>query len=188
MWCLFLGHGDASNPTQPNLTVSENRSTVPISGRVSDDDYQYLMEYPISGKVTASEKLRYVVSFFRSYHESLNNYEESVGELNRLLEPSRKSLKKAELESGTTSEFVDRILQVIPEMLALSITLKIPKKTERQLPAMLAFEERQLKAVMGLIESVLRMGLTSQSPTYNPTILHDKLDTIRELVDLIQKP
>ena len=168
--------------------MNETKSTVPISGRVTEEDYQFLMEYPISGKVTASEKLRYVVSFFRSYHESLDSYEESVGELNRLLDPARKALKKAELDNGTASEFVDRILQVLPEMLALSITLKVPKKSDKQLPALLAFEDRQLRAVMGLIESVLRMGLTSQSPTYNPTILHDKLDTIRELVELSQKP
>ena len=168
--------------------MSENKSTVPISGRVTEEDYQYLMEYPIAGKVTASEKLRYVVSFFRTYHESLESYEESFAELNRLLEPSRKALKKAELETGSSSEFVDRILQVLPEMLALSITLSLPKKADKQLPALLAFEDRQLKSVMGLIESVLRMGLTSQSPTYNPTVLRDKMDTIRELVELSQKP
>lgn len=172
---------------QPRFHVNENKPTVPISGRVSEDDYQFLMEYPISGKVTASEKLRYVVSFFRGYHESLTNYEDSVVELNRLLEPTRKALKKAELDTGASSEFVDRILQVLPEMLALSITLNVPKKSDKQLPALLAFEDRQLKSVMGLIESVLRMGLTSQSPTYNPTVLRDKLDTIRELVDLSRK-
>lgn len=174
--------------TQPNLAVSENKSTVPISGRVSDEDYQFLMEYPVSGKVTASEKLRHVVSFFRNYHESLQNYEESLAELNRLLEPTKKALKKAELDTGSASEFVDRILQVLPEMLALSITLDLPKRSDKQLPALLAFEDRQLKSVMGLIESVLRMGLTSQSPTYNPVVLRDKLDTIRELVELSQKP
>lgn len=164
--------------------MSESKATVPISGRVGEDDYQFLMEYPIDGKVTASEKLRYVMSFFRSYHESLNDYADSLSELNRLLEPSRKGIKRAELDTGVSSELVDRIMQVLPEMLALSITLNIPKKADRQLPALLSFEERQLRSLMGLIESVLRMGLTSKSPTYNPMVLKDKMKTISELVEL----
>lgn len=164
--------------------MNENNATVPISGRVSEDDYQFLMEYPIEGKVTASEKLRYVISFFRSYHESLDDFSESLAELNRLLEPSRKKIKNAELETGASSELVDRLLQVLPEMLALCITVEVPKKADKKLPALLALEERQVKLVMGLIESVLRMGLTTKSPTYNPTVLKDKMKTISELVEL----
>ncbi|MBD5781010.1 hypothetical protein IEN85_16030 [Pelagicoccus sp. NFK12] len=164
--------------------MNDNKATVPISGRVSEDDYNFLMEYPVEGKVTASEKLRYVMSFFRSYHESLNDYSDCLAELNRLLEPSRKDIKKAELEAEVSSELLDRLLQVLPEMLALCITANVPKKSDKKLPALLALEERQLKLAMGLIESVLRMGLTQKSPTYNPTVLRDKMKTISELVEL----
>lgn len=164
--------------------MNESKATVPISGRVGEDDYQFLMGYPIDGKVTASEKLRYVMSFFRSYHESLSDYSDCLSELNRLLEPSRKEIKRTELEAGVSSELIDRLLQVLPEMLALCITADIPKKADKRLPALLKLEERQLKLTMGLIESVLRMGLTQKSPTYNPTVLKDKMKTISELVEL----
>ena len=168
--------------------MSEIKATVPISGRVGEEDYQFLMEYPISGKVTASEKLRYLVSFFRSYHESLDRFEDCLVELNRLLEPSRREIKKAEAETGLSSELVDRVTQLLPELLAAMITAKLPKKADRQTAALIDLEERILKSVLALIESVLRMGLTSRSPTYNPHLLKDKLSSIQELVELARKP
>lgn len=176
----------AMNPTPKSeeSKMSEMKAAVPISGRVSEEDYQFLMAYPISGKVTASEKLRYVVSFFRSYHESLSQYEESLTEMGRLLESARKDIKKAEADTASASELVDRLMQVIPELMATMITAKVPKKGDRQLPALIDFEERLIKTTMLLIESVLRMGLTTRSPTYNPSILSERMETIRELVAL----
>ncbi|MCH6255182.1 hypothetical protein MLD52_01395 [Puniceicoccaceae bacterium K14] len=164
--------------------MNENKATVPISGRVAEEEYQFLMSYPISGKVTASEKLRYVVSFFRSYHESLDTYENCLAELNRLLEPSRKQIKKAEVEVEVSSEMVDRLMQVLPEIMASIVTAKIPNEGEKQLPSLLALEERMLKSLIGIVESLLRFGLTSQSPTYNPTLLKDRMNGVRELVEL----
>ena len=164
--------------------MKENKTTVPISGRVSEKDYSFLMEYPIPGKVTASEKLRYVVSFFRTYHESLGNYEDILLELSRLLEPSRKRIKQLELESGSSSELVDRIMLVAPELLGFMITAKFSKEEDRSLASLVEFEERLATTLLGLLESLLRMGLTSQSPTYNHRLLHERLGIIQELVAL----
>lgn len=163
--------------------MSDSKATVPVSGRVAEEDYLFLMEHPIQGKVTASEKLRFIVSFFRSYHENLENFESSVVELNRLLEPARKQIKGAEVDSGVTSELMDRLLQVLPEMMATLVTARFAKE-EDNLEPLLDLEQRMLRGVVGLMESVLRMGLTSQSPTYNPNLLKDRMATIRELVEL----
>lgn len=164
--------------------MSDTKATVPISGRVAEDDYLFLMEYPISGKVTASEKLRYLVSFFRSYHESLNRFEDSLAELNRVLEPARKDIKRAEVETGVSSELIDRLMQLVPEAMAHLITARIPKETDEQLAALQKLEERLLKNATSLMESVLRMRLTTHSPTYNPHLLRNRFNTIHELVDM----
>lgn len=164
--------------------MNENKVTVPISGRVAEEDFQFLMSFPISGKVTASEKLRYVVSFFRSYHESLETFEDSLTELNRLLEPTKKAVKRAELEEQVSSELLDRLMQVLPEMLALLVTSRVSREDSSQLEQLLQIEERMFKNLMGLLEGVLRFGLTRQSPTYNPNLLKDRMNVIRELVAL----
>lgn len=165
--------------------MNESKATQPISGRVAEPDYAFLMEYPIQGQVTASEKLRYVLSFFRSYHESLASFEECLAELNRLAEPARKRVKKAEAESGVSSELVDRLYQLLPELMAQLITASVPGKDPAV--SLVQFEARLYQTATALLESLLRMGLTSRSPTYNPQLLRDRLENIRELVDLGRK-
>ncbi len=44
-----------------------------------------------------------------------------------------------------------------------------------------------VNSTLSLLESILRMGLTSKSPTFNPNIFNSKLDTIIELIRLISK-
>ncbi len=167
--------------------MSESKATQPISGRVAEADYAFLMEYPIPGQVTASEKLRYVLSFFRGYHESLSSFEDCLAELNRLAAPARKRVKKAENETRLTSELVDRLYQVLPELAALLITAPVPEPGKEPAAALIAFEDRLCQATLALVESALRMGLTAQSPTYNPSLLRDRLKNTRELVDLGRK-
>lgn len=164
--------------------MNESKATAPISGRVSEGDYSFLMEYPISGKVTASEKLRYVVSFFRSYHENLDRYDDMLMEIHRLMDPVRKQIKSAERDSELSSELVDRLMHVLPESLAYLITAKIPDSKDKQLPVLLELEERLFKTYLTLLESMLRMGLTSESPTYNRNLMQGRMKMIRELVDM----
>lgn len=164
--------------------MSDSKATVPVSGRVAEEDYLFLMEHPIPGKVTASEKLRYIVSFFRTYHESFAHFEDSLVELHRLLEPARKEIKLAEVNAAVSSELMDKLLQILPEMLAALITTRLSRDPGKGLEGLLEMEQRMLRGVMGVMEAVLRMGLTSKSPTYNPNLLKDRMSTIRELVDL----
>ena len=62
--------------------------------------------------------------------------------------------------------------------------MRLPKSKDNKLAGLLELEQRLFRNVTGLIESVLRMGLTAQSPTYNPTLLKERMTTVRELVDL----
>ncbi len=167
--------------------MNESKATQAISGRVTETDYAFLMEYSIPGQVTASEKLRHVLSFFRSYHESLNRYEDCLGELNRLAAPARRRIKKAEGEAGVSSELVDRLYQLLPELVAQLVTAPAPKSGKEAAQSLVGFEERLCQTTLALLESVLRMGLTSQSPTYNPQLLRGRLKNIHELVDLGRK-
>ena len=167
--------------------MSDSRATQSISGRVTEADYAFLMEYPIQGKVTASEKLRYVLSFFRSYHESLSSYEDCLAELSRLAAPARKRVKKAENETARSSELVDRLFQIVPELLSQLITARPETEGDKTIASLHAIEERLCQTTLSLIESILRMGLTSQSPTYNPQLLRDRLKNIYELVELSRK-
>lgn len=166
-----------------NATVK----TVSISGRISQQDYDFLMQHPFGGKVTASEKLRHMASFFRHYHEHFGSYTEGIEELNRLTEPARKNLKGLEHTQGAHSEVVDTAANLLPQGVAfLASRQKCPAKKDT-LPYLLETEERLLLLILRMIEQVLRLGLTRQAPAYNPHLLDDKLDTIIELVGLLSQ-
>lgn len=163
--------------------MSENPASAHLSGRVGQADYDFLMTYPIPG-ATASEKLRYVLSFFRKYHQSLCSFEESLSEMGRLIEPARTSIKKAEFELGLSSELVDRVLQVIPESLSRIVTTRIEGKDSERTEQLRAFEQQMLGELLKLFEGILRMNLTPTPPTYNPALIGKRLGNIRRLVTL----
>ena len=51
---------------------------------------------------------------------------------------------------------------------------------------LLEIEDRLFQQALTLFESILRMGLTRQSPAYNPNLMKNKLSTIQELVGMME--
>lgn len=162
-------------------------ATVPISGRVQQGDYEFLMSHPMGGKVTASEKLRGVLSFYRSYHESLRNYGDCIAELERLADPAIKGVREAERRHGLRSEVLDRCLRTLPQMLAEVVTAEVPADPDKQREYLLALEARLANELAALLESFLRLALTRSAPAYNPRLPRTKLRTAIELIELIEK-
>lgn len=167
--------------------MSDTTKTIPISGRIAQEDYEFLMAYAFGGKVTASEKLRHMAAFFRHYHQHLGDATEGLEELNRLLEPARKNLKRLENEEGVHSEVVDQAANLLPQALAYLISRQDSVGPKRTLPYLLETEERLLNYCLRLVEHILRLGLTRQSPAYNSQLLEGKLDVLIELVGLLSK-
>ncbi len=136
--------------------------------------------------MTASEKLRFIASFFRQYHEHFESFSEGVEELNRITAPARKNLRELEESQKTDSDLIDLAANLLPQGVAyLSSRQTRPSSEKEELTYLLETEERLLEIVLRLVEQVLRMGLTRQAPAYNPQLLHGKLETIKELVGLI---
>ncbi|WOO40042.1 hypothetical protein [Rubellicoccus peritrichatus] len=165
--------------------MSEQTKTVPISGRIAQADYDFLMANRFGGKVTASEKLRHMASFFRHYHENFGDYADGLEELSRLLLPSRKNIKELENQLAIHSEVLDQAANVLPQALAFLISRQSQPPQNEALPYLLKTEERLLQLSLRMIEQILRFGLTSNAPAYNPRLLDDKLDTIVELIGLL---
>lgn len=172
------------------MATSETVKTRSISGRISERDFEFLISYKLDGKVTVSEKLRYVASFFRRYHESFSDYSEALAETNRLVEPTRLALKKFEREEGIRSQVLEQVIQLVPELLAELTTAReklAESSPSEKRKAAISLEENVLQNVLQLLESLLRLALTSKSPCYNPNLLEGRLDIITELVGMSLK-
>jgi hypothetical protein len=172
------------------MSAPDPTVTRPISGRISEKDFEFLMSHHIDGKVTASEKLRYVAGFFRRYHESFARYEHALAESQRLLEPTRLKLKAFEHEQGLHSQLLDSTFQALPELFATLISARTELDNASDgaaKSAAMKLEANVLQNLLQLLESILRLALTSKSPCYHPKLLKGRLDTITELVELIQR-
>jgi hypothetical protein len=101
-------------------------------------------------------------------------------------------IKEMENNEGVHSELVDKLLHFLPEMLAFLETQRRQVdpdgKPAGDLKHLLEMEARLFDQCLVLVESLLRMGLTSKSPTYNPNLMKGRLSTIQELATLLPKP
>lgn len=160
-------------------------NTTQISGRISEEDYNFLMEYPLSGKVTVSEKLRHACAYFRAHTQGMRNFPECLAELQVEMQAARKDIKETELALGAHSELVDRMISALPEAMAYLVTFRKPAEQRDRLKSLLHTEERLLSWSVSLLDSLLRMGLTKAAPAYNPKLLEGKLDRVLELLEII---
>jgi hypothetical protein len=160
-------------------------NTSQVSGRISEEDFNFLMEFPLPGKVTVSEKLRHVCSFFRTYHQGMNSYPDCLAQLQSLLQAGARELKDAESGHGLHSDLVDRLLLALPEAMAMLVTYRKPARKEDQLKSLLQAEERLLNWSLSVLDAVLRMGLTRSAPAYNPRLLEGRLERVLELLEII---
>lgn len=162
--------------------MSEETKTMPISGRIAEEDYLFIISGVENGAVTASEKLRHVAHFFRRYHEGMKKYPEAVAEFTRLLDRFRFEAKAVENAEGMRSELMDRLLILLPELFAMISSFRISNKDGRK--DLIEAEEQVFRAILGLMEYVLRLGITKTSPTYNPSLFKGRLNQLSDLVEL----
>ncbi|MBT6958345.1 MAG: hypothetical protein HN996_08005 [Opitutae bacterium] len=169
--------------------MNESTKSITISGRISEGDHQFLMEFPLAGKVTVSEKLRHICTFFRQYHTNLEGYSACLEQLNMALRPALNDIKEMENEEGVNSELVTKLLNFVPETLSYIITQRKPIKNRGRASGsqkrLIEIEDRLFHQTLVLIESILRMALTQKSPTYNPNLMNDRLSNIQELVGMM---
>lgn len=180
----------------PSPLMSESVKTVPISGRIAEEDYQFLIDCPIPGKVTPSEKLRHLAAEFRERRQATLAYESCLELYQELLGPAFRRIRALEHETGMHSEVMEKTLAVLPDLMAVLTTFPTDADAVKQeaaagedarAAALLELEARTLRRLVDLLEALLRLAMTRKSPTYDAKLLNDKLDTVIELSSLIGK-
>ena len=107
--------------------MRDNTKSITIGGRISEPDHEFLMEFPLAGKVTVSEKLRHICTFFRQYHTNLEGYSNCLEQINIMLRPAVNDIKEMENQEGVHSELVTKLLTMVPELLAFLVTQRRPR-------------------------------------------------------------
>lgn len=167
------------------MTKAEVQRTLPISGRIAEKDYEYLMAHGGEGQVTASEKLRHACSFYRSYHERMERRGECVSEIRRLVQNGMEEIRDAERKEGVYSELVHRLADSLPDLVGVlsAPELNVGKGGSAR-EELLRLEEELFSRLLLQLEQLLRLGVTSETPTYNRQLTRDRFHTVKELISL----
>jgi hypothetical protein len=157
--------------------------TVPLSVRVTDADAEFLARLEIAGATTPSEKLRAVLAAERSRAEGARDPHQAFEIVRDMLRPAHRGVKHAEAEQGISSDFVRKVYDRLPEIVAVAF-VGLGEGADRK--GLTSFEARLLDQVFALVQEVLELGLTARGRCYDPKAVTARLEPVLELVDLIR--
>ncbi len=160
--------------------------SVSLSVRLSPEEAAFLAAYKSPGATTLSEKLRAVISEARKRRAGSENYAECLAFVEELLAPSLHRLRETETAAGLHSELLLNFAHWLPDVVAYSM-VNVPDADEPDAAERLANLEAAIAdRIFVLIEQVLRLGVTGESPCYDPTIITKRMPAIIKLNDIIK--
>jgi hypothetical protein len=159
--------------------------SIPISVRVSEDDAEFLATLELPGAATPSEKLRTLIARARAQQAEGRTYESSLALVRELLEPVSQSLRARELSSRQRSEMIADTLYWLPDLVAYLMTGPGSRNAKSEARDLVEFEAGVAQRIFHFIEAVLRLGVTSKAPCYNPAVIGEGLQGTLELAQLM---
>ncbi len=159
------------------------QKSVPLSVRISDDDAAFLARFEAPGAKTPSEKLRAILAAARERDEGARDFTGCANMVTQMLRPGLGRLRRAQRAADTRSEFVLRLYERMPELMAELMSAAPEAEQDRE--ALERLENSLADQLFAMIEEILDMGLTSRSRTYNPSLVRQRLTPILEILELI---
>lgn len=166
---LVCMHLNGSNPM--------NNKSQNISARLSQDDYDFLMDIDWNGARTQSEKLRELIHHVRRQTQGGASPGESYSNAQLSLLPTLARIKDVESTHQLHSALIEIVARALPDII---MTLQVPPSAARA--EMLESERAIAQNVFRLIDQILRMGVTAQAPCIDPDIINRHLKGIAPLM------
>ena len=157
-----------------------------VSARISQEDAEFLSQLEIGGAKTASDKLRAIIEQARLNHSSINDYEASIRRMNELLAPINHHIRHFESNNEAHSELLFRVIEWLPDTLALIISTEQDKK-ETSAKTLSQLEASVADRIFRLIETVLQLSVSRQCGCYNTNLMQERIEPVLELSEIVKK-
>lgn len=159
--------------------------SIPLSVRISEDDAAFLARVELGDAKTPSDKIRAIISETRRRMDGVEDFSDCAELLRDMMSPAFRKVREGNKELGLRSDFIERLGEWLPESLAYFIAgLPDEKMTKASLEE---FEGVLADRICALLEFFLRLGVTQESPCYDPALVASRLKTILELADIAKK-
>lgn len=158
--------------------------SIPLSVRIPQDDFEWLTGLDIAGANTPSDKLRAIIQRYRRQRDGSESYELTLGWLRELVQPFARSVAGYEHHREQRSEIVAAMLEWIPQLMALLASGQVDADTT--LERARKVEDLLMQRTTALLASLLRLGVASDVPAYDPAAIDRQLPKLGALIDAVR--
>ncbi len=163
--------------------------TSTLSVRVSSDDAAFLAELDIEDAVSPSEKLRALLHAEQRRQQGGHDVVEATYMFRDMLRASARLNRRIELMTGLRSNFLTKIYDRIPEIVAIAYTgvdMDANEDEKVLVDAARKFENALLDYIFEFVQETVELGLTTKNRCYDPDAINDRLTPVLEILDLIK--
>lgn len=102
-----------------------------------------------------------------------------------LIAPTYQEVQDMEFNHDVRSEFVNRIVETLPVFMATLLTSHRPARPEEEPPHLHQLEKKLVDQIFQLVDSLLRIGVSSEPACYNPKLFKERLHSLLATTDVL---
>lgn len=164
--------------------MPEKSST--ISVRISDEDAEFLARLKLSDARTASEKMRHIISQARKRQAGFHDYPAALETMRELFDAVQQRLRDQERQQNIHSELLTQSFEWLTDLAAYLLSGTDQEVDRRQQISLETLEAGVAERLFRIMDALLRLGVTPESPCYDPSVVRRNLPRILSLARIIE--
>lgn len=153
--------------------MSSNR--IPVSVRISQEDFDFISHLQIDGANTPSEKIREILYQARIDHQKDKNYPTVLTQTEEMLFAAKHQLLTLEKTLGIHSHILARTFELVPDLMA-TLASEYPQSADKAV--LVDYEKQVMWRIVRLMDSVLQLAVTAKGAGYDDKVLHELQNTL----------
>ena len=161
--------------------------TTPLSARVSDEDAEFLARLSIPEARTPSDKLRYIIAQARKRQAGMHDYPAALEMMRELFDAVQQRLREQERQQGLHSELLFQSFDWLTDLAAFVLSGTDQESGNTQEISLEQLEAGVTDRLFRMMEQILRLGITPDSPCYDTAIINRNLPRVLPLTKIIEQ-
>lgn len=161
---------------------------IPVSIRIPEEDAAFLAQLEVDGATTLSEKVRALIGESRRRREAGGYASEAARMLEDVHLAQDRERRVREQQLSVHSELLSYLSHWLLETYGAFLMQESHREEGAEARAAMERDEAALAdQVFVLMDQLLRMGLTRTSRCYNPEVVSNRMETLKELISIYGK-
>jgi len=161
--------------------------TTSLSVRVSDEDAEFLARLSVPEARTPSDKLRHIIAQSRQRQAGLHDYPAALEMMRELFDAVQQRLRNQERQQEAHSELLAHSFEWLSDLAAFMLSGTDQEADSEQEITLETLEAGVADRMFRMMDQLLRLGVTPESPCYDPDIINRHLPKVLSLAKIIEQ-